>query len=206
MIHLNWDQILNLGTSDEASFVAHQESYNKTMFDLHASFESTYISLVKAIRQLAYPNREPSGLSSLKPAPLQQFPIFIMRPLHGALEHATLNVAARLRADGDSAVFWLDTSGWLVLPDAPETSSADFFLDSSVDPPIRRITELGNQRVAIFLHMHLCRFLASETEKCAFLPPDVYEGKLSDPEDAVLERWMEDEREKGLKEAFSDAE
>lgn len=171
------------------------------MLDLHSTFESTYISFVKAIRQLAYPNSKWSSSKYYTTGP-SDIPIFVMRPFDGSLEHATQGAVNRLRADGDSSVFWLDTSGWLIPPSTTDTTSTDYSLDSSVDPPVHRLTEQGNQKVAIFLHAHVCRFLASNGEKCPFLPPDVYEGKLRDPKDAELERWMEGEKEKGLKEAF----
>jgi hypothetical protein len=45
-----------------------------------------------------------------------------------------------------------------------------------------RLTERGNQRVAILLHMHVCRYLARDVEKCAFLPPESYLGQARDPE------------------------
>ena len=40
-------------------------------------------------------------------------PIYVMRPLRGQLEQATRWVVDRLRSEGHSSVFWLDTSGWL---------------------------------------------------------------------------------------------
>jgi len=45
-----------------------------------------------------------------------------------------------------------------------------------------RLTERGNQKVVILLHMHVCRYLARDVEKCAFLPPDSYWGQALDPE------------------------
>jgi hypothetical protein len=44
------------------------------------------------------------------------------------------------------------------------------------------LTERGNQRVAILLHKHVCRFLARDAEKCAFLPSEIYQGKSFNPE------------------------
>ncbi|KAF4633127.1 hypothetical protein G7Y89_g4999 [Cudoniella acicularis] len=61
-------------------------------------------------------------------------PILIMRPFRGQLEEATHAVAERLQNDGDKAVFWLDTSGWLDtdvdFDGNPEDQ--DFFLDGSM--------------------------------------------------------------------------
>ena len=126
-----------------------------------------------------------------------------MRPLRGELEEATQNVVARLRADGDKATFWLDTSGWLDPQSTrDQDGGGDFFLDGAADPPKWRLTEQGNQRVAIFLHMHVCRYLAGEGEKCAFLPHEVYQGRVFEPGQANFDRFIENEKERKLKSIF----
>lgn len=178
------------------------------MWDLTERFESTYVSLVKAIRRLAYPKHPsivqserlgyPGIIPSNTPASI---PIFIMRPLRGQLEEATQNVFAKLRADGDKSVFWVDTSGWLDL-DQESEQFVDFVLDDSMQPSRWRLTEQGNQRVAIFLHTHVCRYLAGAEEKCPFLPPEVYQGKVFDPDEANFDRFLEREKERKLKEMF----
>ena len=183
------------------------------MWELQSSFEEDYVSLIKSIRQLAYP-KHPALLHSERIGSLPalttpaSIPIFVMRPLTGALEHASLGVVNRLRADGDSAVYWIDTSGWLILPSsgksASQEPSPDFYLDDAVDPPRQRLTELGNQRVAIFLHGHVCRFLAAEGEKCPFLPPDVYAGAGFEPQEKKLEYVVEKSVERKLKQMFWD--
>ena len=200
--------MINLGSSDHISFHSHISGYNKTLWDLSESFETTYVSLVKAIRRLAYPKHPsilqiertgtPGNVPSTAPAAI---PIFVMRPLRGELEHATQNAVAKLRADGDKAVFWLDTSGWL---DASldDEEGPDFFYDNSAVPPKWRLTVQGNQRVAIFLHMHVCRYLARAGDKCAFLPPEVYQGKVFDPEQKEFDKYVEDEKERKLKKLF----
>jgi len=124
-----------------------------------------------------------------------------MRPLRGQLEHATQGVVNRLRADGDNAVFWLDTSGWLDETDHA-SKTQDFYMDETVTPPVWRLTEQGNQRVAIFLHVHVCRYLAHAEDHCAFLPPNVYQGKVFNPEEANFDRYLENNKEKKLKELF----
>lgn len=126
-----------------------------------------------------------------------------MRPFRGQFEHATQSAVNRLREEGDSSVFWLDTSGWLTVDDA-SPSDSDFQLDDSTTPPRWRLTEHGNQRAAIFLHMHVCRYLAADEEQCAFLPPEVYQGRAFSPESANLDWYMENTKEKKLKEAFWD--
>lgn len=168
--------------------------------------------MIKAIRGLAYPKHpnivqsERAGTPGIVPgAGPATIPIFVMRPLRGQLEQATQNIVSRLRADGDKSVFWLDTSGWLD-PDVTSEDLADFFLDETVTPPKYRLTEQGNQRVAIFLHMHVCRYLAGSEEKCAFLPPEVYQGKVFDPEEAKFDKYIEDEKERKLKQLFWETE
>ena len=200
-------QVFNIGNSDHTSFTLHSTTYNRTLFDLSARFEETYISLIKAIRTLAYPKHPtlvhserlgyPGLISSSTPAAI---PIFIMRPLLGQLEHATQNVVNQLRADGDKAVFWLDTSGWLDTKE--DSSNLDLYLDEHVSPPKWRLTDQGNQRVAIFLHMHVCRYLAREEDKCAFLPHEVYQGKVFNPVEANFDKFLEDEKERKLTKLF----
>ena len=203
-------QVLNIGDSDDASFREHAGEYNRSMWELNEKFENTYVSLIKGIRRLGYPKHPaivqserlgfPGVIPNSAPASI---PIFIMRPLRGQLELATQNIVAKLRADGDKSVFWLDTSGWLDL-ESETDESADFFLDQTVTPAKWRLTEQGNQRVAIFLHMHVCRYLAGAEDKCAFLPQEVYQGTVYDQEEAHFDRFLETQKEKKLKEIFWD--
>ncbi|KAI4092401.1 MAG: hypothetical protein LQ344_003466 [Seirophora lacunosa] len=207
--------VINLGNADKASFDLYASEYNKTAWDLAERFENTYVSFVKAIRTLAYPKHpaiiqsERSGYRAYIPNFVPaSVPIFIMRPLRGELEHSTQNIVNRLRADGDKAVFWLDTSGWL--DPRPSSSSSpeqernneDFYTDDRIEPPKWRLSERGNQRVAIFLHMHLCRYLARNEEKCPFLPTEVYQGKVFDPSERDFERYVEGEKERKLRRLF----
>ena len=190
------------------SFEGHSSEYNKSGWDLAENFENTYVSLIRAIRRLAYP-KHPAILHSerigssgvLPPGTPATIPIFIMRPIRGQLEHATQRVVNRLRADGDNAIFWLDTSGWLSEFE-DDSIDQDFYLDESLTPPVWRLTEQGNQRVAIFLHLHVCRYLASAVDQCAFLPPSVYQGKVFNPQEANFDRYLENDKEKKLKELF----
>ena len=204
--------MIDIGGSDDSSFNDHASEYNKTVWELSESFETTYVSLVKAIRGLAYPKHPsilqsertgPPGIgSSIAPAAI---PIFVMRPLRGQLEQATQNAVTKLRADGDKAVFWLDTSGWLDTS-VDDSEGPDFFYDDTVAPPKWRLTVQGNQRVAIFLHMHVCRYLAGAEDKCAFLPHEVYQGNAFDPEQKKFDKYIEDEKEKKLKKVFWEEE
>lgn len=133
---------MNVGSSDWDSFQIHNEEYNKTNWELSIIFEDTYISLIKAIRELAYPKyttgaREFSRDTYSRQIAAAELPIFIMRPLRGQLEQATHSVVDRLRADGDNNVFWLDTSGWLNtdvdFDGWPE--NRDFFFDGTYASP-----------------------------------------------------------------------
>ncbi|KAI9823418.1 MAG: hypothetical protein M1832_002428 [Thelocarpon impressellum] len=204
--------ILNIGTSDYDSIEKHRTQYNRTAWELYERFEDTYVSLVRAIRQLAYPKHPSvaaaSTSGSLEYSPYTapaNIPIFIMRPLRGQFEHATQGAVDRLRMDGDTSVFWLDTSGWLDLEDRG-SDEQDFYREDGADPRTWRLTERGNQRVAIFLHMHVCRFLAHDADRCAFLPPDVYHGKVFDPDAANFDKYIENEKERKLKKLFWEGE
>ena len=182
------------------------------MWDLTEFFENTYVSLVKGIRRLGY-TKHPAVIQSERigsPGVIPYdvpvaIPIFIMRPLRGQLEQATQNVVNKLRSEGDRSVFWLDTSGWLDTESVDEEDS-DFYLDKSATPPRMRLTEHGNQRVAIFLHTHVCRYLASSGDKCAFLPQEVYQGSNYDPDEAKFDSYLEIEKEERLRKLFWDAE
>ena len=197
-----------MGSSDHYSYLFHAEDYNATTPDFPHSFEDTYVSLIKAIRSLAYPTHPAElemqrlGLDAYaeddSPATI---PIFIMRPFGGELEHATQNAVNRLRLEGDKGVFWLDTTGWLDTSDT-ETTASDFFWDPDEPEGHPHLTEKGNQKVAIYSHTHVCRYLAAEAESCAFLPPEVYQGNVYDPAVATLDRYIENEKERQMKELF----
>lgn len=127
---------MNIGSSDWDSFQTHTQEYNKTLWELSVSFEETYITMIQAIRTLAYPKYSAATMDSSRYIYSAQnaaagVPIFIMRPCRGQLEQATHAVVDRLRRDGDKSVFWLDTSGWLNtevdFDGRPEDQ--DFFLD-----------------------------------------------------------------------------
>jgi hypothetical protein len=98
--------------------------------ELSMAFEDTYVSLIRAIRTLAYPKYSAPAINSPHSA-AAELPIFVMRPFRGQLQQVTHSVVDRLRLEGDLAVFWLDTSGWLNTDidfDGP-AEDQDFFLD-----------------------------------------------------------------------------
>lgn len=196
-------QIFQVGSTDFYSMLGYGSEYNRSFMDLYGDFENTYVSLIKAIRAIAYPTH-PATIEMLRlgvesfaednaPATI---PIFIMRPFRGELEHASQNVVRRLREEGDRSVYWIDTQGWLDF-DGSETSEPDIVEvedEVFIDPPKYHLTEQGNQKIAIYLHMHVCRYLAANDENCAFLPPEVYQGSVFDPSVATFERYIENEK------------
>jgi len=129
-------QVMNIGNSDWDSFQIHNQQYNKTVWELSVSFEETYIAMIKAIRTLAYPRYSTATIEASRYVYSPQssaagIPIFIIRPFRGQLEQATHAVVDRLRKEGDKAVFWLDTSGWLntEIHFDGRAEDQDFFLD-----------------------------------------------------------------------------
>lgn len=50
--------------------------------------------------------------------------------------------------------------------------------------------------------MHTCRYLAGAEEKCAFLPQEVYQGKVFNEEEARFDKFLEDAKEMKLKKLF----
>jgi len=134
---------MNIGTSDWDSFQTHTEEYNKTLWELSIGFEETYISMIKAIRTLAYPEYSVATMDSSRYIHSAQnaaapVPIFIMRPFRGQLEQATQRVVDRLRKEGDKRIFWLDTSGWLNtnIDFEGRAEDQDFFLDGIRVPSV----------------------------------------------------------------------
>jgi len=189
--------------------------YDRSFMDLYGDFENNLIGLIKAIRAIAYPTH-PATIEMLRlgvesfaednaPATI---PIFVMRPFRGELEHASQNVVRRLREEGDRSVFWIDTSGWLDF-EGFETTQPDIVEEEPeeepgvpVEPVKYHLTEQGNQKVAIYLQMHVCRYLATTDENCPFLPPEVYQGSVFDPSVATFERYIENEKERQMREIF----
>lgn len=196
--------MLVLGSSDEASFQKHDSEYEETIHDLQRKFEDAYVKFVQTIRRAAYP---------LHPAALHEYssnadgfvynsapatiPIFVVTPFHGEISHSTQKVVERLQSEGDNAVFWVDTSGWF--------SSADF--DTDVDDPMSdrrglRLNAQGNRKAAVYLHGHLCHYVAEDQSQCPFLRHEAYTGKVYVPRDAELDKLIEESKIKKLKALF----
>ena len=153
------------------------------------------MALIKTIRQQAYPDSTATMYDD--PAPTYQhddnsayasMPIFVMRPLGGGMEHSIQAVVQKIRADGDKAVFWVDTSGWL--------DSGDDFDDA------RQLSYSGNRKVALYMHAHLCRALSSEPDLCPFFKPEEYVGKVFVPSEDGFEHAMQASKEKKIRKLF----
>lgn len=124
-------------------------------------------------------------------------PILVVSPFTGELFQSTRKVVEKLQSEGDKAVFWLDTSGWF--------SSTDF--DINVDGHLSDEKDLnlnmqGNRKAAIFLHAHLCHYLAEDSTGCPFLKHEAYGGKVYNPKDADFDKWMEESKVRKLKALF----
>jgi hypothetical protein len=174
------------------------------MQDLRRQFEDTYVKFIQAIRRTAYP---------LHPAALHDYssnadgfvynsapatiPVFVVSPFTGEMRHSSQKVVEKLQLEGDKAVFWLDTSSWF--------SWADFDADTGDRVPDEKgfhLSSQGNRKAAVFLHGHLCHYLAEDQNQCPFLKHEAYTGKVYDPKDAELEKWMEESKIKKLKSLF----
>ena len=186
------------------SFRKHTNGYGKTVQELRRQFQDSYVKFIQAIRRAAYP---------LHPAALHDYssnadgfvynsapatiPIFVVSPFAGELRLSTWKVVERLQAEGDKAVFWLDTSGWFC--------SADF--ETEVDRGIPnekrpRLNTQGNRKAAVFLYAHLCHYMAQDHVQCPFLKHEAYSGKVFVPKDVELEHFMEDSKVRKLKALF----
>ncbi len=186
------------------AFRKHTIEYETTVQDFRRQFQDSYVNFVRAIRRAAYP---------LHPAALHHYssnadgfvynsapatiPIFVVSPFAGELRHSTWKVVKRLQAEGDEAVFWLDTSGWFY--------PADFEIEVDGGAPEEkrpRLNTKGNRKAAVFLHAHLCHYLARDQTQCPFLKHEAYSGQVFVPKDAELEKFMEESKVKKLKDLF----
>jgi hypothetical protein len=168
---------LNLGDADWQSFKGHTGRYNKTIPELTIEFEESYVTLIKAIRTVAYQTQDTWSTEPLRDLKANSnLPIFVMRPFRGHLEQATRSVVRKIQLDGDEFVYWVDTSGWLKLDDinSNDLEAADFQIDEDIPNKPWRLTERGNRRVAILLHAYVCPYIAQDPENCGFVPQDAY--------------------------------
>lgn len=164
------------------------------------SFVHAYMAFIQQVRRTAYP-LHPSALDkyalegdgyTYNSAP-STLPIFVMCPLDGSLARATLAVVEQMQRDGDKSVFWIDTSGWL--------SEANHMFKEGVQDE-RSLSMSSHKKVASFMHAHLCHYLAQQSEQCPFLRRDNYMGSAYVPNEAELDRVIEENKIKKLMELF----
>lgn len=202
--------VLDLGTADYKSFLQSSIMYANSHIELHDthpnlesitnSFITSYVALIQQIRRVAYPlhpsARDEYALDghgyTYNSAP-STLPIFVMRPLDGSLEQATLSVVEEMQKDGDKNVFWIDTSGWL--------SEADY-IPGNNNQQVRLLTATGHAKVASFMVPHLCLYLEPQFDKCPFLKRDNYMGSVYVPIEAELDKMIEESKIKKLRELF----
>lgn len=111
--------------------------------DTSRAYTSEFVALIQKIRKRAY----------------KSVPIFVLRPLDGALEQESWRVVNELRKAGDMQVHWIDTSSWTAGLDNMEQE----------------------ERVAAYLSQHVCPFLNAPGD-CNFLTPFESRSKKDDDE------------------------
>lgn len=129
-------------------------------------------------------------------------PIFVVSPFSGEMYRSTQKVVEKLQSEGDKAVFWLDTSGWFSWADFDAGPRAQVSGEKR-----QNLNNQGNLKAAVFLHAHLCHYLARNQTRCPFLKHEAYIGKVFVPKDAELDKWIEESKVNKLKALFwSEAE
>ena len=165
-----------------------------------SAFVSAYVALIQQIRQTAYPlhpsNRHQYTSDgdgyTFNSAP-STLPIFVMRPLDGSFEQATLSVVEQMQKDGDKSVYWIDTSGWL--------SEVDYNLEGN-DRSSQPFSPAVQAKVASFMDAHLCHYLGPQPERCPFLRRDNYFGSVYVPPAAELDKIIEESKTEKLLDLF----
>lgn len=201
--------ILDLGSVDCNAFQQSSAEQGKSHVELRAThhslesftndFVSAYMAFIQQIRRSAYPLHPSAfhgyGLDgdgyTYSSAP-STLPIFVLRPLDGFLEQATLSVVEQMQKTGDKSVFWIDTSGWL--------SNMDYSSDNSNQ--VRALTASGHAKVVSFMDAHLCYYLAPRPGECPFLRRDNYMGSVYVPIEAEVDKVIEESKVKQLTELF----
>ena len=192
-------QVMLLGHSDAVSSVGQKGNAEEQRIFL-AEFEHKYVSLVQDIRK-AYPSH-PADLSDYQAAgdgfvynsAPAMIPILVVAPLNGELHQSTQRVVQNLQEQGDRAVFWIDSSGWV---------STNDFLSTGMNQ--RKVLSLWRiRKTAMNMHAHLCRYLHPDQSQCHFFKHDIYTGQVYIPEAAELAKLMEELKVEKLKALFSD--
>ena len=202
--------IIDLGTVDNKWFIQSSRENGGSRVEPReigqsrdhfiSAFVTSYVALIRQIRQVAYPlhpsSRHQYTLDgdgyTFNSAP-STLPIFVLRPLDGSLEQATLSVVEQMQKDGDKSVYWIDTTGWL--------SEVDYSLENT-DRLSRPVSAAGQAKVASFMDAHLCHYLAPEPGRCPFLRRDNYFGSVHVPTAAELDKIIEESKTKKLSDLF----
>lgn len=186
--------------------------------DTSDRFLKAYIKFIKSVRRIQYhaprqttPNQHPFTNGYAYNSAPPTVPIFILRPFTGNMEHESQLVVQRLHKEGDRAVIWVDTTGWLDVPQHGwNTGNEDF--EPRKDPDNDdgedqrtdwQLTTSAHRKVASFLQLHLCLYLALDIAPCPFLRHDTYVGKVYLPQSAMFEMGLEDSKRRKLKQKFS---
>ena len=202
--------IIDLGTVDNKWFIQSSRENGGSRVEPReigqsrdhfiSAFVTSYVALIRQIRQVAYPlhpsSRHQYTLDgdgyTFNSAP-STLPIFVLRPLDGSLEQATLSVVEQMQKDGDKSVYWIDTTGWL--------SEVDYSLENT-DRSSRPVSPAGQAKVASFMDAQLCHYLAPQPERCPFLRRDNYFGSVYVPTAAELDKIIEESKTKKLSDLF----
>ncbi|KAL9105804.1 MAG: hypothetical protein Q9227_009060 [Pyrenula ochraceoflavens] len=184
--------------------------------DFINAFEKAYMDLIHSIRRSAYPVHpqaiygrygalEYGYIYNSAPATI---PIMILRPfLSNMLSTPSLSVVQKLQSEGDRSIFWVDTSGWLDEPSESamraQSSTGDFIFIPNDGEPQYQLTEVANRKVTAFLQMHLCHYLASNADDCAFLRHEAgYNGRVFRPKDRVIDMVIEQSKREKVRKMF----
>lgn len=186
--------------------------------DISDRFVKAYVKFVKSVRRIQYhtprhsiPNQHPfftNGYAYNSAPPT--IPVFILRPFTGDMEHESQLVVQRLHKEGDRSVIWVDTTGWLDVPQhGRNTDNEDFEprKDPDNDDGEDQRTDLqltirAHRKVASFLQVHLCLYLALDITLCPFLRHDAFVGNVYLPQSAMFEMGLENSKRRKLERKF----
>jgi len=130
-------------------------------------------------------------------------PIFLLLPLlqptqfalQSVLAHAIQSTVSILQKNGDVSTFYIDTFGWLDQEDFLDTSN-------TTDRLFPRLAPNAHVKIAAYLSMHLCYFLSPNPEDCPFDRRDEYLGNVYLPDEASLQKMIEENKVQRIKELF----
>ena len=185
--------------------------------DISDRFVKAYIKFIKSLRRIQYHSPH-QAISSQRPvtdgyaynsAP-PTIPVFVLRPFTGEMEQESQLVVQRLRKEGDLAIIWVDTTGWVDVPQQGQHTSNEIFeprMDLDIDAgggkrTDWRLTPRAHLKIASFLQLHLCSYLAQDIIPCPFVRHDTYVGKVYLPQSTMFEMGLEDSKRRKLVQKF----